>query len=130
MCGLSTRSKFGGACADSVAAEHADPADNRYLRHWTARRPIKGDLTVAYHATPNPPATYRGGPVMDMRAEDGGMNGRAGYFLVFPDDSTPRRVHVRWDLTGMPAGSRGVWTHGEGDAEHVLTPSKLESTIF
>jgi len=107
-----------------------DPANNRYFRHWTTNRAVSGDLTVTYHAPPNPPSQYRGGPVMDARSEDGGINGRGGYFLVLPDDTIPHRVRVHWDLSGMPAGARGVWTHGEGDAAQVLTPDKLGGTIF
>jgi len=114
------------------ATEPKDPANNRYFRRWTAARPVKGDLTVTYNGTPRrlPPGQWPGGPVMDMRAEDGGMNGRGGYFLVLPDDSATHRVRVRWDLSGIPAGARGVWTHGEGDATKVLTADKLAGTIF
>src|SRR5438309_11367619 len=38
----------------------ADPANNRYLRRWTATRPVRGELAITYRGTPNPPATYRG----------------------------------------------------------------------
>ena len=122
----------GGPVPLNETTEPKDPANNRYFRRWTAMRPVKGDLTVMYDGTPRrlPAGQWPGGPVMDMRAEDGGMNGRGGYFLVLPDDTVRHRIRVRWDLSGMPAGARGVWTHGEGDATKVLTPEKLAGSIF
>jgi hypothetical protein len=33
-----------------------------------------------------------------------------------PQSKGTYRISVSWDLSDMPAGSRGVWSFGEGDA--------------
>jgi predicted metalloprotease with PDZ domain len=100
-----------------------DPVDASnflYFRRWEVARPTVGDVGVSYRA---PARTYRpqlgSGPPFDLRPEAGGVNGAGVSFMALPDNSTPYRIHLRWDLTQMPAGSRGAWSLGEGEVRTV-----------
>ncbi len=97
-----------------------DAANFLYFRRWALSRPTEGDVTVRYRA---PTRVFRpklgSGPPFDLRPEAGGLNGAGVSFLAVPDTSRPYRIHLQWDLSGMPPGSRGAWSMGEGDVRTV-----------
>lgn len=97
-----------------------DAANFMYFRRWQVSRPTSGDVTIRYRA---PAKVFRpklgSGPPFDLRAEAGGLNGAGVSFMALPDSAQPYRIHLQWDLTGMPAGSRGAWSMGEGEVRTV-----------
>ncbi|KAL9099648.1 MAG: hypothetical protein Q9187_009468, partial [Circinaria calcarea] len=91
------------------------------LRRWLLTRATKGDIAVRYCALPRivdektPP-----GPRIDLRLDQGGLQGGGYSFIpVPPENNQPGKMYrliVQWDLTQAPAGTRAVWTFGEGPA--------------
>ena len=109
----------------------ADPSNFLYFRRWEVARPTVGDVSVSYRA---PARTYRpklgSGPPFDLRPEAGGVNGAGVSFMALPDRSTPYRIHLQWDLTQMPAGSRGAWSLGEGEVRTVGPVDLLANAYY
>ena len=93
-----------------------DPSNFMYFRRWQVGRPTSGDVTIRYKA---PARAFRpklgSGPPFDLRPEAGGVNGAGVSFLALPDTSKPYSLHLAWDLSAMPAGSRGAQSLGEGE---------------
>ena len=57
----------------------------------------------------------------------GGGNGAGLTFLALPASDMEAQVEasIRWDLSAMPVGSRGVWSLGAGDVTRVTTVQDL-----
>jgi len=100
-------------------------------RNWQLARPTEGDVVIYYRALPRAvDANTRNGPLFDLREEAGGLNGAGFTFLAPPVVSEqPYAIHLKWDMSDMPAGSRGVWSLGEGDLS-VVRPAELLATSF
>jgi len=106
------------------------PTPTGTYRRWTATRATQGDVRVHYGTAPRAvDASTRNGPLFDMRAEAGGIVGSGNYFYALPDAKTPYAVSLKWDLSGAPAGWRGVWSLGEGE-QHVVVPAEVLSFSF
>lgn len=125
--------QVGDAAGAVPLAQRDDPVDASnflYFRRWSPTRATVGDLTVRYRAPTRVFTPLLGsGPPFDLRPEAGGIAGSGVTFLVVPDRTTPYRIALRWNLAGMPTGSRGVWTHGEGSVETV-GPVELLANAF
>jgi hypothetical protein len=101
------------------------PTPQGVYRRWSVTRATVGDVTLSYKAPPRPvTAATNNGPLFDLRLQPGGFAGAGVGFVVTPVAPGPWRVHLRWDLTQAPTGSRGVWSLGEGDVDTVA-PSDL-----
>lgn len=109
----------------------ADEANFLYFRRWQVARPTQGDVTVRYTANA---AVFRpklgSGPPFDLRPEAGGFNGAGVTFMAVPDNSRPYSLHLAWDLSGMPAGSRGAQSLGEGELKMVGPVELLANTFY
>ena len=93
------------------------PTPSGNYRQWLAARDTSGDVAVNFHAPMRAvSATTRPGPLFDLRAESGGLNGAGIAFLPLPHNEISYHMTIHWDLTDMPPGSRGVSSYGEGDA--------------
>ncbi len=100
------------------------PTPQGVYRQWSTTRATVGDVVVSYKAPPRPvTASTNNGPLFDLRKESGGFMGAGVGFLATPMGEGPYSVNLKWDLADAPAGSRGVWTHGEGDV-HVVLPAE------
>jgi len=100
-------------------------------RNWQLSHATEGDVTISYRAVPRAvDSNTRNGPLFDLREEAGGLNG-AGFTFIAPPVvcQEPYNIHLKWDLSSMPAGSRGIWSLGEGDAS-VVRPAELLATSF
>lgn len=104
-----------------VLAQEDEPArPEGVYRRYNVSRPTEGDVVIRYAARPRVvSATTNNGPLFDMRAEAGGFMSAGISFLALPVREGPYRVTLDWDLTAMPAGSRGIWSLGEGRVETV-----------
>lgn len=114
-----------------LSAHDEPPTPTGSYRHWTVERATVGDVEVRYRAPPREVArTTRNGPLFDLRAEQAGMHGAGLSFLALPDSPATYRIRLHWDLGAMPAGSRGVWSLGEGDVETRGTAETLGFTYY
>ena len=79
------------------------------------RHATSGDVTLHYRAPPRVvTASTRTGPLFDLRDEAGGVQGAGWTFLAVPVNTEPYRIQLHWDLSDMPAGSRGDLEPGGG----------------
>jgi len=100
-------------------------------RDWLAGRATSGDVTLTYRAVPRVVNEHtRNGPLFDLREEAGGLDGAGFTFVAPPVAEGPYTLHVHWDMAGMPAGSRGIWSLGEGDVTIVRPAEILAETFY
>lgn len=103
-----------------------------YARHWTAARPVRGDLTVSYRAPiDNTPPKRGSGPPYQLRTEGGGLSGVGNTFILLPETQEPLDVAVRWDLSALGADAKATSSYGDGDVKLGVGPAgRLMSTVF
>ena len=100
------------------------PGPSGTYRRWLASRATQGDVTVSFRAPPRTiTPTTRNGPLFDLRTDGAGVLGAGITFIPLPDSETAYRITVRWDLSDMPAGSRGVSSMGQGEI-HTIGPAQ------
>ncbi|MDO6474104.1 hypothetical protein Q4520_01680 [Alteromonas sp. 1_MG-2023] len=103
----------------------ADPDPSGQYREFVPERDTSGTITVSYRFSPRDvDSSTRNGPLFDLRSQDGGVMGAGVYFMVLPATTTPYDITLDWDLANMPAGSKGVWSAGEGK-QHKVGPAEL-----
>lgn len=113
-----------------LTAVEEEPTPTGVYRQWTVDRDTVGDVTVRYAGPPRSVnAETRNGPLFDLRAEAGGVIGAGVYFYALPTRKEPYRIALKWDLSGMPAGSRGIWSLGEG-AQETVGPADMLAFSF
>lgn len=84
--------------------------------HYLANRDTEGDLTIKYRILPRiQPENYKSSPYFDFVCEEGGANGAGLTFLPIIGEKETYDFSLKWDLSEMPEGSRGVWCLNEGD---------------
>jgi predicted metalloprotease with PDZ domain len=107
------------------------PEPSWTYRRWTAARPTAGDVHVSYLATPRAvDESTPNGPLLDLRAEAGGLNGGGISFLALPGAESDYDVTISWDLSGAPAGTQGLTSFGEGSLRLTATAEDLAFCIF
>jgi hypothetical protein len=112
----------------SLAQSDEAPGASGTYRSYTVDRATVGDVRVRYATPPRQvDATTRNGPLFDLRAEDGGMNGAGVYFFAIPANEAPYTIRLHWDL---PAGTRGISSHGEGDQSWVAPAETLAFSFY
>lgn len=112
------------AAGDLPLTESVAPGKYGPARTWTCDRPTEGPITLHYRVYPREvPETYTSSPYFDLRNEQGGMNGAGVPFMVLLPEGT-FEITLRWDLSQMPSGARGVWCKGEGDVT-LTAPQEL-----
>jgi hypothetical protein len=113
-----------------VTKEEA-PTSVGIYRRWLASRKTVGEVVVKFRAPMRTvSASTRPGPLFDLRSEGRGLDGAGLTFLALPDNHVTYRIRLHWALSGMPAGSRGVWSLGEGDASAVGPADLLANTYY
>jgi predicted metalloprotease with PDZ domain len=75
-------------------------------------------------------AATNNGPLFDLREEAGGFAGSGNGFFAAPVAEGPWKVHLTWDLSAAPAGSRGVWSLGEGTVDTVVPSEVLQFSYY
>ncbi|KAL4802538.1 hypothetical protein BDV18DRAFT_154227 [Aspergillus unguis] len=84
-------------------------------QEWRAGRETTGDVHLRFTASPRKiDITTPIGPRVDMRRDQGGLISCGRWFLPRPADNTTYRNVVEWDLSSAPAGTRAIWSFGEG----------------
>ncbi len=109
-----------------------DPAAIAYSRHWTALRPIHGELVVRYRApVDNTPPARGSGPPYSLRTEGAGVSGVGNTFILLPDNHQAYRIALRWDLKAMGSAAKAMSSFGEGDVDLPSGPAaQLHSALF
>jgi predicted metalloprotease with PDZ domain len=88
-------------------------------------------VVVSYKAPPRVvTAATNNGPLFDLREEAGGFAGAGVGFVATPVAEGPYRVHLSWDLAAAPAGSRGVWSLGEGTVDATIPAEVLAFSYY
>ena len=120
-----------GSGALPLTQKDAPPTSFLSNRDWLPSRATVGDVTLHYRAPPRVvTAATRTGPLFDLREEAGGVHGSGWTFLAIPINSEPYRLKLHWDMGAMPAGSRGIWSFGEGDVTKVAPADQLTSSFY
>lgn len=97
---------------------------------WNAKRDTVGDIRYSYRVFPRElPKDYRSSPYFDFRSEEGGANGAGITFLAVPSEQK-YKISLKWDLSMMPEGSRGVWSLGTGDISITETPNLMQFSYY
>lgn len=107
-----------------------EPTPSVTFRRWRVTRETQGDITVAYVAPVRiVDAANTNGPLFDLRAEGQGISGAGMTFLALPDRDELFDTELQWDLSALPAGARGVTSHGEGVVRRTATMEALTYTF-
>jgi len=97
------------------------------VQTWRASRASEGQIVWTFIAPPRHiTETTPGGARSDLRLDQGGIIGSFNYFFPRPTPSYPEqqwKVSVSWKLDHAPAGTRAMWTFGDGS----ITRSRLST---
>lgn len=94
-------------------------------RQWFADRPVSGGLTVRYSVPAQASLPPRGpAPPFAFSNDGGGTSAAGNIFLMLPPGDTSWRTQVRWDLSDLPRGARGISSYGTGN---VAAPEPLKA---
>lgn len=100
-------------------------------RSWKLDRAPQGRIEVRFGAPPRTVGpTTRPGPLFDVRAEAGGLAGAGLTFLALPVLPGWQHIRLHWNLTAMPASSRGVTSLGLGDIDTTEPLQTLAESYF
>jgi predicted metalloprotease with PDZ domain len=98
-----------------LTIEDGKPGPFGASRHWRVARATQGPIVLSFTAVPRKvDANTRPGPLFDLRAEAGGVNGAGLSFLPLPQEGN-FAIRLHWDLRELPSGALAVSTYGEGD---------------
>lgn len=101
----------------ALSQKDAAPTPAGIDRDWIASRDTVGKVVMSFRALPRKvDAATRPGPLFDLRAESGGLNGAGLTFLPLPVTKETYRIRLHWDLSGLPHGFRAVSCLADGDA--------------
>jgi hypothetical protein len=115
----------------ALTQEEEPPTPQGVYRRWKLTRATVGDVVLNYRAPPRVvTAATNNGPLFDLREEAGGFAGAGIGFLALPVDKAPHHVHLRWDLSDAPAGSRGEWSLADGDTELDIPAETLAFSYY
>ena len=113
--------------------------DNMTFRGVFPERTAEGAIHVRYRIFPRIlPEGYRRSPCFDFRAEPNGLNGTGLFSLVLPyseDEKEKMETVLSWDLSGLPEGSRAIFSLGESFSGGIgfsgeYTRKELADTMF
>lgn len=108
-----------------------DPTPSWTYRRWTVGRDTEGVVRVTYVAPVRVvTAATTNGPMFDLRAEGAGISGAGVSVLALPEYDGDADTEVRWDLTQLPDGARGVSSRGEGTVRRTGTFESLTYTFY
>ena len=115
----------------SMTEDRSDATGFGQQRIFSPTRDSRGEILVRYRAKiPPPDSPRRSGPPFDLRREAGGVSGAGFGFLILPAENRPYRIGIRWALSGMAPGARGVTSLGAGDLETVGPPMVLRASFL
>jgi hypothetical protein len=78
---------------------------------WIAGRKVVGEMHLKYGVLVQQNLSYGG---ITLRRDQGGLLGPGRTFIPIPRNDQVHGNIVKWNLAQAPAGTRAVWTFGEG----------------
>ncbi|RAL12934.1 uncharacterized protein BO97DRAFT_477582 [Aspergillus homomorphus CBS 101889] len=102
-------------------------------QEWRVNRDTVGDIQLRFSVFPrHVDITTPIGPRVDLRRDQGGLIGNGRYFLPRPAQDQMYHYIVTWDVTRAPAGTRAVWSFGEGPGSVTKTgdPMVIVNSVF
>lgn len=115
----------------SLTSKDLPPTPFLSNRDWAPARATVGNVVLTFRARPRQVSEKtRNGPLFDLREEAGGLDGAGYTFLPAPLTTRPQRIHLHWDLSAMPRGSRGIWSLGEGDVTAARPAEVLQQSYY
>jgi hypothetical protein len=115
----------------TLVAVDEPPTPTGVYRHFDIERATAGDVVLRYGTSPRAVSSAtRSGPLFDLRTQAAGIMGAGVYFFALPDTHYPYRITLKWDLSGMPVGSRGIWSLGEGEQSTVAPADTLAFSYY
>jgi len=115
----------------TLTAQDEPPTPQWIYRDWKISRATVGDVVLTYRAPPrHVTAATNNGPLFDLREEAGGFAGAGIGFLALPTKEGAYHIHLKWDLSESPAGSRGEWSLGDGDVDVIATAETLGYSYY
>jgi predicted metalloprotease with PDZ domain len=98
------------------------------VRIWSPARASEGPVTVHYRAKVS--QEMMAGPSWELRAEPRGFSMAGNTVLLLPDDATPYRVKLNWDLSALPAGARTLDSLPADSETAPVTADTLRETYY
>lgn len=97
--------------------------------HWTATRGVRGTLEVRYRLPID--NSNASGPPIDLHIDGDSFSSPGRMLLALPQGKTDYRVAIRWNLSAMGQGARGVTSWGDGRVDLPAGPvERLFYTLF
>lgn len=96
-------------------ALHMSAPDAQSCSRWTVDRDTVGNVTLSLDVLPrHVDEKTPVGPRWDLRRDQGGLLGSAGWFLPVWDKYERYTFSVAWDLSLTPPSTRASWSYGDG----------------
>lgn len=93
---------------------------------WLPERDTEGDITVSFTAYPRDVnMSTPVGPRVDLRENFGGLVGSGSSFIPLPRTTIKYNIHLTWNLSLVPDGTRAVWSFGEGNHIYKRAPAHI-----
>ncbi|MEA9554662.1 peptidase M61 [Xanthomonas nasturtii] len=113
------------------AATAQERGDQGPLRVWTAPRALGGPLSLHYRVPANATRPPRGpAPPISFRNDAHAFSAVSSMFLVLPPQAQTYALTIRWDLTQLPDGAKGVSSFGEGTVQVAQIDNDSLSGVF
>jgi len=94
-------------------------------------RKVCGKAVWSYRLYPRVlPEVYQSSPYFDFRSEPFGANGSGAFMMIMPQNAFDVKCDIRWDLSALPEGARGVWSLGCGNISTVTDLNTLRFSYF
>jgi len=107
----------------AMATEETTLPDGMKVRRWRSARAVSGTANLQYTLALQPPGMT--GPPYGAKAGGLGVSGNTDTMVVIPEGLPEGRNSLRWDLSRMAPGSRGVFTGGEDTITVSGAPDQL-----
>lgn len=102
-------------------------------REWLIDRAVQGLLTVRYSVAAQATLPPRGAaPPFSLSGDGGGVSAAGHVFLLLPPGDHRYRLHLQWDLSDAPVGTKAISSLGIGDQQPsiAVSGSRLRSSFY
>ncbi|MBD4833259.1 peptidase M61 [Xanthomonas citri pv. citri] len=113
------------------AAKAQESGDQGPLRVWIAPRALSGPLSLHYRVPANATRPPRGpAPPISFRNDDHAFSALSSMFLALPPQEQSYALTIRWDLSQLPDGAKGVSSFGQGTVQVAQIDNNSLSGVF
>lgn len=98
---------------------------------WVPARAIKGVATVTYRLRAENIPALAGGPPTALRVDGDAVSGVGSAMLILPAVKSDYRIALKWDVSAMGRGAKGVSSWGDGDVTLPAGPiDRLDAAVY